>query len=109
MARKALKPLAESRHNNLNAIRLLLALLVVFSHCFALTGQSGSEPLTRWTRGQQTFGSLSVDLFFFISGFLVTASWLRSNSMDDYLRRRVLRIFPGYILGLVFSFVIACA
>ena len=61
------------------------------------------------SHGQLSFGEVAVHLFFFISGFLITASWLNSRSMDDYLRRRVLRIYPGYTVALVASFLVALA
>jgi peptidoglycan/LPS O-acetylase OafA/YrhL len=83
----------EKKHNNLNAIRLLLALLVLYAHCYPLAvPNTGSVA-----------GALAVDLFFFLSGLLITGSWLRSKSMNDYLRKRVLRIYPGYIVALAFA------
>ena len=91
------------KSNNLNAIRLLLALMVIFSHSFPLAlgyGDGGNEPLKFWTHRQEAFGTVAVDMFFLISGFLVTASWLRSKSMQDYLMKRVLRIYPGFIVAM---------
>jgi peptidoglycan/LPS O-acetylase OafA/YrhL len=94
----------ESRSNNLNAMRLALATMVMFSHSFALSyGAKGVEPLAAFTRRQETFGSLAVDLFFAISGMLITASWFHSKSMADFLMRRILRIYPGFIVALGFS------
>ena len=97
------------QRNNLNGIRLFLALLVMLSHCYPLTGNADGEPLSRWTGGQETFGGIAVELFFFISGLLITGSWFHSKSMSDYLRRRILRIFPGYVVGLLFSGLAAAA
>jgi len=94
----------ESGANNLNAIRLVLAALVMYSHSFALSyGSEDSDPLKRLTKGQETFGTISVNLFFLISGILITASWFRSKSMNDFLFRRVLRIYPGFVMALSFS------
>ncbi len=93
-----------SRSNNLNAIRLALAGMVMFSHSFDLSyGSAASEPLRVLTRGQETCGAIAVDLFFLISGMLITASWFRSKSMNDFLMRRVLRIYPGFLVALSFS------
>jgi peptidoglycan/LPS O-acetylase OafA/YrhL len=97
------------QHNNLNAIRLGLAVLVILTHCFPLALGHEGDPLFWLSRQQTTFGGLAVDLFFFISGFLITASWLNCKSMNDYLRRRILRIVPGYGVALVFSFLVALA
>ena len=94
----------ESRSNNLNAIRLVLATMVMVSHGFALSlGTEDAEPIKRLTLGQETCGSIAVNLFFLISGMLITASWLHSRSMSNFLMRRVLRIYPGFIVALGFS------
>jgi peptidoglycan/LPS O-acetylase OafA/YrhL len=65
--------------NNLNAIRLLLAGLVIASHSYIISlGQaagSAAEPLGRLARHRTDMGSLAVDGFFAISGFLWAASW----------------------------------
>jgi peptidoglycan/LPS O-acetylase OafA/YrhL len=102
-----LAALAAGRDNNLNAIRLGLALLVILSHSFPLATGREADPLSTFSHGLASFGSLAVDLFFFISGMLITASWLNSKSMNDYLRRRVLRIYPGYFCGIAFGFLAA--
>lgn len=82
-------------------------MLVILAHSFPLaTGKEG-DPLFVLSHGQTSFGGLAVNLFFFISGLLITASWLNSRSMNDYLRRRVLRIVPGYVCALGFSFLLA--
>lgn len=79
--------------------------MVIFSHSFpvALGSSRGNEPLNIWTRQQASFGAVAVNLFFFISGLLITASWLRSKSVPDYFMKRVLRIYPGFIVAMGFS------
>ncbi len=89
--------------NNFDILRLFWAVVVLFSHCFALPqGGNTHEPLAVLTNGQTTFGSLAVDAFFVISGFLITQSWLRSKGFADYLRKRVLRIYPGFLIAALF-------
>lgn len=95
------------RANWLNVLRLAFAVLVLFSHCYPLTGGSNrTEPLWRWS-GQITLGDLAVNAFFLISGFLIVRSWLYSKSMGAYFRHRVLRIHPGFAVALLVSLVLA--
>src|ERR1700687_1107473 len=80
------RTLPASRANNLNAVRLVLAGMVMLAHGFALSyGSADSEPLKRLTRGQENCGAIAVNLFFLISGMLITASWFRSKSMNDFI------------------------
>ena len=89
-----------SRTNNFDSLRLIFAILVIFSHAYPLgRGSNATEPLSLLTHGQITFGNLSVWAFFIISGFLITQSWLRSPSPVRYLKRRVGRIYPGFIVA----------
>lgn len=95
------RPLVTSgRHNNFNTIRIAMALLVVWSHSFALYfGTEANEPISRLTNGVANAGEIAVDVFFMVSGFLITQSWERSRSWWSYLRKRVARIYPGYMVA----------
>ncbi len=42
-------------------------------------------------------------VFFFISGFLISASWERHPDLRSYFRNRFLRIFPAYWAALLLS------
>jgi peptidoglycan/LPS O-acetylase OafA/YrhL len=88
----------DDRTNNVDFIRLVLASVVILTHSFVLTKTTLREPLDDFTRGQLSFGAFAVDGFFAISGFLVTASWMRSKGAWDFLRKRILRIHPGFIV-----------
>jgi peptidoglycan/LPS O-acetylase OafA/YrhL len=93
--------------NNFDFIRWLAASLVVLSHEFAITGHPTAEPLLGLTRGFATFGTVGVDVFFVVSGFLVTQSLVERRSLAFYVASRVLRIVPGLlVLLLVSAFVI---
>ena len=50
------------------------------------------------TRGQMTAGALAVDAFFVLSGFLVCQSWIHSASATEFILRRVLRIYPAFLV-----------
>ena len=88
---------AIGKENNFGALRLLFATLVIISHSPALLG-SGKEP----TIGPLTFGSVAVDGFFLVSGFLVTKSFASSRGLISYFKKRVLRIYPGYVINFAF-------
>ncbi|OBK36060.1 acyltransferase [Mycobacterium sp. 1165196.3] len=92
----------DPRNNALNAIRLALAIEVIFLHSFQNTGRVPPEPT------RQLLMSVGVDGFFAISGFLITASWLSHPRARDYLVARALRILPGFYVCLaVTAFILA--
>jgi peptidoglycan/LPS O-acetylase OafA/YrhL len=92
----------DARRNNLEFIRLSLAILVILSHSFPLgTGSEKTEPILSFTHGQTTGGGIAVDLFFALSGFLIAKSFLNSKSVWSYLRKRVCRIYPGFIIAML--------
>lgn len=96
--------LAVPARNNFNAIRLTAALGVIVSHGLQLSsGDPSREILAGVT--YYNLGQHAVNVFFVLSGFMVTASLLRSESLVDFVTARVLRIYPGLIvaaLALVF-------
>lgn len=67
---------------------------MLVSHSWPLTGTPG-EPL----EGIAGFslGHLGVDMFFVVSGFLVTGSLLARPTLADFARSRALRIFPALV------------
>jgi peptidoglycan/LPS O-acetylase OafA/YrhL len=90
----------DSERNCFDALRLALATLVVFEHSYFLPINSpATEPLFRFSGGQTNFGSLAVQFFFVISGFLIVRSWETTGSTLRYLQKRVARIIPGFILA----------
>jgi peptidoglycan/LPS O-acetylase OafA/YrhL len=96
-----LSNLAEGKDNNFNLIRLIAALAVLFTHCFALVHGVEAQPL-RTSLGM-TFGTIAVDVFFVISGFLVTGSLFYRKSTREFLLARCLRIYPALFVMVMFS------
>ena len=94
--------LASGRENNFDFIRVVAAVAVMFSHSYPLTfGENDNEPLFILTKCQTDFGITAVNIFFIVSGFLVTQSLFRKQNLIDYFRSRALRIFPALIVMIV--------
>jgi peptidoglycan/LPS O-acetylase OafA/YrhL len=91
--------LSGTRYRNFDALRLIAAGAVIFSHSFAITeGSEDNEWLVRLLGPGNILGIYGVFTFFAISGFLVTRSFHESRDLVSYLCKRCLRIFPGLIL-----------
>lgn len=89
----------ENRDNNFNFLRLVLALLVILSHSPQLIdGNENREPLARLV-GFTSLGKLAVECFFLLSGYLIVQSWLQSPHIGSFLKKRILRIYPGFIVA----------
>src|SRR5580704_4373315 len=88
------------RHNNFDALRLLAAASVIFSHSFLIAqGDQEHEPLILLTGRQSILGLAGVFVFFAISGFLVTQSCETTRNPLHFLLKRALRIFPGLLIA----------
>ncbi|MBC7601359.1 MAG: acyltransferase, partial [Ramlibacter sp.] len=88
--------LFDGRSNNFNLIRLLAALVVIYAHAPAITGLGAPEPFAQFT-GKYS-GALAIDVFFLLSGFLVTASALSERGLRHFIASRVLRIYPALVV-----------
>ena len=85
------------KQNSFGVIRLAMAIAVLVSHSYWFTtGSKVADPLVRWTG--HSIGEHAVQVFFFLSGILVTQSLLRSGSVLNYAVARALRIFPALIV-----------
>lgn len=96
--------MSEGQHNNFDALRLLGALLVLVSHQFALSGRE--EP---HFFADNSYGHLGVLIFFSISGYLVTASWLKDPHAPRFIARRTLRMAPALCVSIPLTFVVIAA
>ncbi len=89
------------RQNNFDFLRLLFSSLVIFSHSFPLTGNK--EIISKITNDQIDFGSLSVNVFFIMSGYLIFNSLKYSKTIKNYIWKRGLRLFPALFVMLLIS------
>lgn len=90
----------DSRHNNFDFLRFFFALMVIFSHAYILSGYQ--EPIETLTQGQASGGAIAVIGFFLLSGFLITKSWVHTPDLKGFLRKRLRRILPGFLVALLF-------
>ena len=69
-------------------------------------GNRNREILTRFFH-TMSFGEVAVGGFFLLSGYLIVQSWLSSPQILEFLKKRVLRIYPAFIVAtLVSAFVV---
>jgi len=102
---RMLKDRVESKNNNFTFIRLAAAYAVLFAHSYVLsTGHVASDPVThlilRWWG--QGLGTVAVVVFFIVSGFLISASYLHRDNIFAFFEARFLRIFPALIVAVIF-------
>lgn len=99
-----------ARDPALDGLRGLAIALVLVDHVFPLAPTSTALAAARMVAGSLFIG---VDLFFVLSGFLITTILIRTRASPQYFRnfyaRRILRIFPAYYLILTFVFVFGSA
>ncbi|SDH56712.1 Peptidoglycan/LPS O-acetylase OafA/YrhL, contains acyltransferase and SGNH-hydrolase domains [Pseudobutyrivibrio sp. 49] len=93
--KRTLADLSQGTNNNLNLVRLIAALMVMYMHSFALC-QANLEADIMYTLSfhKALSGQVGVDIFFVISGFLIYRSYERSGDVVKYIRARFLRIWP---------------
>lgn len=92
------------QRNRLNLIRLLAAFTVFLIHSIPIYGLNFS-----FFPSIGLFGEMAVMVFFVISGYLITGSYLASASCKHYFLNRLLRIFPGLLGVIIFSIMLgAC-
>src|SRR5262245_51167302 len=91
------------RAGSFDLLRLTAALMVLWSHQFALSGVP--ESVVYGTNPS----AIGVYIFFAISGYLNAQSLLRGQSSWRFLVRRARRVYPGLVGLAVFCvFVGAC-
>lgn len=69
-----------------------------------LSLSSQQDFISMLTHGQINCSSLGVKGFFIISGFLIYRSAMSSKNVQDYLVKRILRIYPALIVMLIVTF-----
>ncbi len=93
--------LLQGRDNNFNLIRFLAASAVILDHSFALVApERAAGALVDFEALE--LARVAVDVFFIVSGFLVTRSVLTQPTLVDYAVARFLRLFPALLATCIF-------
>lgn len=90
----------------LDGVRGLAAIMVFFHHvCFTSIDPTGWNSAVLLLRKVSMAGGYGVDLFFVLSGFLITSLLIGDRNKRSYYRdfywKRALRILPLYIICLI--------
>ncbi|MGC1375912.1 MAG: acyltransferase [Anaerolineales bacterium] len=99
------------RTPELDGVRGLAILMVMVYHLMLFSMYlPKNTPFREWLVQAVSMGWAGVDLFFVLSGFLITSILLRTRNDPHYFRnfyaRRILRIFPLYYLAVVIVYMI---
>lgn len=87
------------KNNNFDLLRLIAAMQVVIMHSFAHLNL-GHIPYIHYLLSIFP----GVLIFFVISGFLISASYEKSNNVISYCKNRILRIYPALWICFIVSF-----
>ncbi|MFZ5673171.1 MAG: acyltransferase family protein [Pseudomonadota bacterium] len=99
---KTLSNFLEEDSNSFNLVRLVAALCVVLTHAYVLLGLGEFQPLKDST--PYTIGRHAVNLFFVLSGLMLTRSLDRNPQLVRFMWSRMLRIFPAlFAFGAIFA------
>lgn len=86
-----------ARANNFDSLRLAGACMVVLGHSFILTGEAPHAYLGH------SVSTLGVLIFFAISGYLITRSWMNDPHVIRFTLRRARRILPALAFVVLIS------
>ncbi len=95
----------EGGADNFLLLRFIAASMVLVGHAYAMSGIPGAADfVARAHLGEGIYsGSLAVDIFFVISGFLVTGSYLHRANLEVFLKSRALRVLPAYAACMILT------
>lgn len=89
---------------NLSFIKFLAAILVIYSHSYHVTmGNADKEPLILLTSGAISLGGFAVLIFLFSSGLYITKSLMVKKDIKEYIKNRLVRIFPLLIVVILLT------
>ncbi|MFJ7937149.1 acyltransferase family protein [Peribacillus sp. NPDC096622] len=91
----------------IQGLRGLCALIVFICHLVGMAGVAGFLHFNEfWEIKNEVIAATGVNLFFVISGYLISHSLMKHKLIKKFLWNRVLRIYPVYLLLFVIMFTI---
>ena len=96
----------KSQNNNFLLLRHILVLGVLYTHSAALLfpGAVLPDPLFAYSGFSINCASAAVCIFFTLSGLLIAQSGYAASSIDEFLTKRWLRIFPAFLAAIGVSY-----
>lgn len=94
--------LTKNRDNFL-LLRIIAALMVIYGHSFVLARDVGTTDVFLRNGWPFYSGDIAVMMFFVISGFMVSGSYIARANLADFMTARLLRIVPAFLFVLVAS------
>ena len=93
------------KSNAFDFLRLFFAIVVVVYHSTlyyngVIKPDWAYYPISGWKYNETHLGEIAVHGFFVISGFLITASMLRSATIQEFFHKRLVRLFPGFLVAI---------
>lgn len=99
-----LSEILKRENNNFGLLRLLLAFMVIYGHSNLLMETNHTKNYISFIMGNEFKNTGSrVMSFFFLSGMLITYSLLKKNDVIAFIIARVFRIYPAYIVVILFT------
>jgi peptidoglycan/LPS O-acetylase OafA/YrhL len=100
-----------SRISDLDGLRGVAVLVVIALHIFKRADYFTENPILASITGLTAVGWMGVDIFFTLSGFLITSILLQARNEGSYFKnfymRRALRIVPLYLVLILFVLFLA--
>lgn len=94
----------DRKNNIFDYIRILLAIIVIYSHAYPLfVGLGVLDPVSTRILITEGVGGIAVIGFFILSGFMITQSMVHSKNNGQFFLKRIIRIFPALILMLLLT------
>ncbi len=91
------------RNDNFLLLRIIAALAVIYGHSFAIAPTEGEADIFLRHGWPMYSGDMAVAMFFVISGFMVSGSYMAREDLFEFAKARLLRIVPALALTVVLS------